>query len=146
MGKKHFVFILLFFLVIFTLLAAVSAQDVDIDSMDREQLLMLIQLIQSKLLNDEPADVPDAEATPEPKGPVIPAATPTPELKIFSIYENKKLMIEALPEYMFIPKDSGDPDEDKGPGITTTPVPDCPDGCVWFCPPQPSVLACGCWC
>ena len=143
MAKKHFVSILLFIFIMLTLTTAVSAQNVDIDSMDREQLLMLIQMIQDKLTNADSA----AGNTPESEGPAIPTVTPTPELKVFSIYENKKLMIEALPGYMFVQPESGeDPDENKGPGVTKTPEPACPDGCHWFCPPQPSVLACGCWC
>ena len=144
MGKKHFVLFLSVIFILFTLTASVSAQDVDIDSMDREQLLQLIMLIQNKLTNADPA----AEITPEPEGPMIPEATPTPELKIFSIYENKKLMIEALPGYMFVQPETGNDDDgdDTGPTVTKTPAPTCPPGCEWYCPPQPSVLACGCWC
>ena len=147
MERKLLFLVMLAVSVLFLLTAGiVSAQDIDLDSMDKEQLLQLIQLIQKKLI--EP-DAP-AESTPEPSGPVIPAETPTPEPRLFSIYENKKLIIEALPGYIFDRGETPEPDTNKKDGggkkDPTPEVHDCPPGCSWFCPPQPSVLACGCWC
>ena len=105
MPKRSFILILIVLSVMFTLSACpVSAQDTDIDSMTDEQLMLLLQTIMQKLEQGEP----DAEAAEnggsEPAaGPVADRETETvPESRLFRVYENKKLIVEALPEYMFI--------------------------------------------
>ncbi|MBQ6508158.1 MAG: hypothetical protein IJI07_01670 [Flexilinea sp.] len=100
------------FLIIFTVLllltasvASVFAQDIDLENMDNAQLTELLQQIMQKLeQKDLSADETDQETSPVGSVAAVPAADPepTPEAVVFSIYENKKLMIEKLPEYMFI--------------------------------------------
>ena len=97
------------------LAASVSAQDVNVDSMTNEELLLLLQSIMERL--DQQEEDPETRAamdlTPEPAG--------------FSVYENKKLTIEELPEYMFIqptqpPKpEKSQPSKDKPSKPDNTP-------------------------
>lgn len=142
-------------LMIMSVSAAAYAQDIDVSSMTNEELTALLQQILTKLQQQEDPEAVTPAETPGPR-----AAEETPE---FSIWENKKLIIEGLPEYMFIQKSSGnsedtedtedteDSGEPGGPsGPDKTPEPDthnCPEGCVWWCPPvQPSLLPCSCHC
>lgn len=124
----------LIFLVLITMAAvsAVSAQNIDVSSMDNAQLTALLQQILTRLQQEgEPTAAPTAPAEPQ-----------TPK---FSVWLNKKLMIEALPSYMFVPKtteepeppsgpkDPGKPKEDKyDPTIHTNGEPCTSDGAHWY--------------
>ena len=88
-------------------LVSVSAQEIDVNSMDNEQLTALLLQIMDKLQQQEtPAADPSPEAGSQET--TVPAATTVPvietesEMAGFSVYENKKLIVEALPSYMFI--------------------------------------------
>lgn len=73
-----------------------AAQDVDISGMDDAQLLMLLQAIMQKMnTSEESAAGTSAAAAAEPVR--------------HSIWKNKKLSVEALPDYMFIRQ----PEEDE---------------------------------
>ena len=135
------------FLVLFIILAImvfsfspVSAQDIDVENMDNAQLLQLLEAIMLKL---------EAEETEEPGEP-FPAGTEVPVIsvarysdgKIFHIYENKKLILERIPDDRFIQKnDSGtdnkkDNKKDTGvptPGVPTEDPHGCNPGCSWAC-------------
>ena len=88
----------------------VSAQEPDVDSMTNEELLLLLQSIMQKLEQDEPHS---SEPTP---GPVAVKETETePEGRLFRTYDNKKLIVEALPEYMFIQPTEAPKPEKKAP-------------------------------
>ncbi len=107
-------------LIVIVILAAVSftaasAQDVDISNMDNEQLLQLLQAIMQKLdASEEPAaETVDTEKSSEVASVMIPAEDP--EKGKFSIWSNKKLIIEALPGYMFIPKEQDEPSDKPDP-------------------------------
>ena len=82
--------------------------------MNNEQLLQLLQQIIDRLGSEESGE----EKTPGPESEsVIPIASPTPGPGRFSIYKNKKLIIEALPGYMFIqPENDPDTANQKTPG------------------------------
>ena len=74
--------------------SASAAQDIDIENMDNAQLMQLLQAIMQKLEQTEAADE---------------AVTPVPEIvltseaagKVFDIYENKKLILERMPDWYF---------------------------------------------
>ena len=141
--KKRIIFVVISTVLVICALHSgiVSAQDIDIESMDNAQLLQLLQVIMQKLESD------GSEETEEP----LPAETPAAEVgvamipggKLFSIYENKKLMIEAIPGYMFIQKpgeetpepkdknkDSGKEDDSHG---WVTDEHGCEPGQQWVC-------------
>ena len=83
------------------------AQDIDIENMDDAELLALLQTIMQKLEQGGSAE-PAAEG-PASASSAIPEAKP--DLSGFEIYENKKLTIEKLPDYMFIQKPTGGDNE-----------------------------------
>ncbi len=86
--------------------ASVSAQDIDISNMDNTQLLQLLQAVMQKLETTEEseAETIGTEENTKPTEAMIPADDP--EMIVegvqITIYENKKLTVEKLPEYMFI--------------------------------------------
>ena len=96
MKKKGLLLIILVLLEssLFLFSGGVSAQDINVDSMSNEQLMLLLQAIMQKLEQTEAADeavtpVPEIVSTPEAAG------------KIFNIYENKKLILERMPDWYF---------------------------------------------
>ena len=99
--------ILLFLLLLISMtFSAVSAQDIDINSMDSAQLTALLQQILIKLQQEEdPAAVLPVN---------IPFAPEEPQKPAITVWLNKKLMIEALPDYMFIQKAPDKDDESNG--------------------------------
>ena len=100
---------------IFTVCAAVSAQDTDVENMDNEQLMLLLDQIMKRLNSgNEGAGI---EQTPQPgtRAPT-PEPTPTEELPVIRIYENKKLIVGQMPEaYFYRPPVSNDGGEDESP-------------------------------
>ena len=151
--KKSVILILFAVLAMMTVsILSVSAQDIDVDSMDNEQLTVLLMQILGKLQQDEtPAAGTDPEiaetptSTPEP----VPAADPEAIVEIFqiAIYDNKKLIIEALPSYMFIQPTEAPKPEKPAPngGKDTEPAPEATPVC-----PYPRTWGCdingNCWC
>ena len=121
MGNRRAFLILLAVLALAIGLAvSVSAQDVNVDSMSNEDLLQLLQTIMQKMETSEEsaAETVDSEESNEPAEAMIPAADPegTGEAMQFTIYENKKLTVEALPGYMFIqPTKESKPEKDNTP-------------------------------
>ena len=92
--------------------ASVSAQDIDVDNLDNEELLALVQAIMQKLENEGSAEL----TAEEPEQPAVTdfGEESGPDPVGFEIYKNKKIMVEALPAYMFIQKPSGKDKDDKG--------------------------------
>ena len=116
----------IFILIIIVLSAAavlsfssVSAQDVDLDSMTNEQLLILLQTITQMLEERHSAAETSEISEPDPVGTPLAENDPETALKgkVFRIYDNKKLIIEGLPSYMFIrPVENEEEPEEPVPG------------------------------
>ena len=93
----------------------ISAQEIDVDSMNNEQLTTLLLQILNKLQQEEE---PEA-VTPETPAAADPEAID--EVVQITIYENKKLTVEALPGYMFIqPTKEPKPEPKSEPENTNT--------------------------
>ncbi len=88
------------------------AQDIDISNMDNAQLMVLLQAIMQKL-EEETAD----KSQEAPIVTTTPAAEDTPgsiaEADSFRIYENKKLVVESIPDWFFIRNDRTEEPQDK---------------------------------
>ena len=112
--------------------SSVSAQDTDIDSMTNEQLLLLMQSILQKLEQGE-TSVPTDETAPS-EAAAGPLAVNETETGLFEIYENKKLIVEALPSYMFIQPTQA-PKPEKGPNKPDNGGSNNNDD-TGFCPPR----------
>ena len=115
----------------------VSAQDIDIENMDNAQLLTLLQAIMQKLEAEE-TEEPDKTFPDDAEMPVISVARFS-DGKLFKIFENKKLIIEAIPGYMFYqqPEDTPEPEKkDKKDDDSHGWVTDehgCEPGQQWVC-------------
>ena len=98
----------------------VSAQQIDVDHMNNEQLTTLLLQILDKLQLEETqaadtASEAKSSETPVPTAAPAPVIETEPETMTFSVYENKKLTVEALPAYMFIrPTQPPQPERDLG--------------------------------
>lgn len=118
--------LIMIFAAIFVLsVSPAFAQDTDIDSMSNEELLLLLQSILQKLEGEGSAGgTAETAGSGSAAGPLAVSETETaPESSLFQVYENKKLIIEALPSYMFIrpeKKEShpepDDPEDGNSPG------------------------------
>ena len=120
MKQKGFILILLAVLSLSALLAGtVAAQDVDVSTMSNEELMVLLKSIMQKLEQDTAADTeeqePETAETPVPTSAptALPAAETAPEPVKHSIYENKKLSREPLPDSWFIKIEKGGGGDDK---------------------------------
>ena len=119
---------------VFTIASVSAQEDIDVDSMDNEQLTTLLLQILNKLQQEE---APAVETDPESVKPAseeataVPAADPETIEEIFqiTIYDNKKLIVEALPEYMFIQKPVGGSDGSSEPGESFS----SPEDCYKYC-------------
>lgn len=138
MKGKTTLLMLFVILAVFTFsFASVSAQDIDLSDMDNAQLIALLQAIMQQLEAEEPAET----AEPFPVGTEVPVISVArfSDGKLFKIYENKKLIIERIPDDRFIQKNDGhDTDNKKDTGTPTpgAPTPDphgCNPGCSWAC-------------
>ena len=135
MTKKGCFSLCLMLLMLLTVtFSSVSAQDADLSNMNNAQLIQLLQAIMLKLGSDEPenAETPEPTMTPTPIAALgsdplaeyddeqlllllqmitdrLDTAEKTPEpgndAVRYEIYEIKKLIIEKLPDHMFIQKD-----------------------------------------
>ena len=108
------------FTILVSSIASVSAQQIDVENMNNEQLTTLLLQILDKLQQEEtPAADTASEAksseTPVPTATLAPVIEPEPEAMGFSVYENKKLTVEALPAYMFI-RPTQPPKPEREPG------------------------------
>ena len=104
MRNRRFFLVLSAVLAMFAFLfVSASAQDIDIEGMDNEQLTALLMQILTKLQQEEEPETEISE-TPAPTAAPVRAADPEAieEVIQITIYENKKLIVEALPGYMFI--------------------------------------------
>ncbi len=112
-----------------------SAQEIDVDSMDNEQLTALLLQIMDKL---QQQDGPEKEVqeTPEPAVTEVPSAEPEriEEVIQITVYENKKLIVESLPAYMFIqPTQPPEPDSPSKAGGSTSTREDLETYCTGIC-------------
>lgn len=145
--KCLFLILIMVPVIIMAFTSSVFAQEIDVDSMDNEQLTVLLLQILNKLQQegDPEAVTPEtpAEAT------AVPAADPEAieEVIQITVYDNKKLIIEALPGYMFIRptkepritvQDDEEPNEkpdtggsEPGPVPGTPCDPNFPNFCFW---------------
>lgn len=105
MKNKSILLCLVAFLMTFLVFTGViSAQNVvDVEGMDNEQLTTLLLQILDKLQQKEEPEA-EAQVTPALTATPVPTAEPETieEVIQITIYDNKKLIIEALPGYMFI--------------------------------------------
>ena len=90
-----------------------SAQDIDIRNMDNEQLMVLLQAIMQKLEQEEISAAAPDEAPAAVPVPTATAMLPEPEIRTFQIYQNKKLILERLPDYYFVNPTAEPEGEDK---------------------------------
>ena len=136
MKRRGLILLIGMILMIMVAASAVSAQDIDISSMDNTQLAALLQQILNKLQQEEDPGTVVPDETP--------ALTAEQQKPKHSIWDNKKLMIEALPSYMFVPKVTEEPEtgpQDPGkpkkenkydPTIHTNGEPCTSDGAHWY--------------
>ena len=156
-NKRIFLIVFIALTMLAGVAASVSGQNIDVDNMDNEQLTTLLMQILDKLQQEEepaPETDPEIQETPAPKTAPIPAADPEAieEVIQITIYKNKKLMVEALPGYMFIQPTREPKPEISGnePTIYTEPTFGKPCDSYngryiyWgYCGPG-TVLSCGC--
>ena len=107
------------------LVGTASAQDVDVDSMSNEELMVLLQSIMQKLEQEmatetegkDPETVISSVPTSSPAGTA--EQEPDQETETFSVYTNKKLVYDSLPDYMFVRKPTGGSDGSQPDNGTT---------------------------
>ena len=159
MKKRIFILIIVFLSAAAVLsFGPVSAQDTDLDSMTDEQLMTLLRAITQKLEERQPSADTSEITEPDPAGTQQAENDPETALKgkAFRIYDNKKLIIESLPSYMFIrPVENEEEPEEPVPGKKKEGHGDpasCPAGtlcddydsyCIWVLTPDGE---CSCTC
>ena len=129
MTKRILLFLILLAVTLPLYAVSVSAQDqnIDVDSLSNEQLLLLLQAIMQKLNADET----ESGVAGIAQGPQ------------YQIWENKKLMIERIPDDRFIQK-PGSPEKTAEPGgkendddshgwVWDDDVESFPPGLFWHC-------------
>ena len=114
--------------IMFSIFGPAAAQNIDIENMDNAQLMQLLQQIMQQLNNNAEETVL-AEAAEKLPDPTAAAA----EEEVFSIYKNKKLFLERIPDDQFI-RENSDKDPQKTPG-TPGKKDDhgCDPGCQYEC-------------
>ena len=135
--NKLFLALCMFLMMLILPVLCVSAQDVDLSNMDNAQLMMLLQAIMQKLEQGES----DGEAvTPVPEIVLTPEAAG----KIFSIYENKKLILERMPDWYFNRGPNTVEEEDDNPpdnpGKKKKTPPECENYCAYEACPWADLL------
>ncbi len=111
------------------------AQDIDISNMDNAQLMALLQAIMQKFEEETTDESPEAAiVTTAPAAEDLPESVA--EANRFRIYDNKKLVVERIPDWYFIRNDPTEepPAEEKHaePPAKETPN-DAHDDCI-ICP------------
>ena len=123
----------------------VSAQDIDISTLSDEQLITLLQSITNRLQSGETETTVESEPEPAEEPVEKPAAAstedPVTEEKKFRIYENKKLILERIPDDRFIQKQDKSPEKEPGRKKkddtgTDFDLETCPPGLFWDCTPE----------
>ena len=140
--RSIFLFIILSLAVLIGFIGTASAQNIDVDDMDNEQLMLLLQSIMQKLEGDQVPDT-DVQNTEGTETTVNVTTVPEDEKESqtegsgprkFKIYENKKLIIGHMPDSYFVhPNTDEDEIEDNGdptPGKKKKEDP-CPPDCSW---------------
>ena len=139
---------------------SVSAQDINLDNMDDEQLMLLMQAISQRLqkkgvsaeegsdtVTNEPPAADQAKGSDDtdqktlqssdPSGVSEKQVTRAIDAKKYQIYENKKLIIGRMPDSMFVRKPTGDGggEEEPVPEDTETPEEEhsCPGESTYGC-------------
>ena len=104
---------------VFSVSGLVSAQEIDLSNMDNAQLLQLLQAILQKLETDGT----DETAEPLPDGTAVPVISVArfSDGKFFQIYENKKLILERIPDSYFFSGNNVGEDSTPEPGKTPGP-------------------------
>ena len=155
MKKSAFLILFSVLVMLFFSIISVSAQEINVDNLDNEQLTTLLLQILDKLRQEEEPEA-ETQVTPAPTAaPVRAAESETIEEVIqITIYDNKKLIIEALPGYMFIqPTQEPIPEisvGDEEPTIYTEPTfgkpcaPAIGGYIYWGYCGHRTVLSCGC--
>ena len=155
MKKSAFLILFSVLVMLFFSIISVSAQEINVDNLDNEQLTTLLLQILDKLRQEEEPESEVSE-TPAPTAAPVPAAEPETieEVIQITIYDNKKLIIEALPGYMFIqPTQEPIPEisvGDEEPTIYTEPTfgkpcaPAIGGYIYWGYCGHSTVLSCGC--
>lgn len=160
MKKRTIILLLTVILTISTVsIASVSAQDIDIDNLDKEQLMLLMQAISQKLQEEESSAGEEADTAANDPSAADPAkdteaselktlgsrsgiftaaekqVTQVKEAKKYQIYENKKLVISRLPDSMFVRKPTGGEDEPEPESDSRTleEIHNCPPGATYEC-------------
>lgn len=126
MRKRIFLIVILILVLTAVSVCTSAAQDIDFSGMDNAQLMQLLQAIMQKL-DEESADK-------SPEAPVVttgPVREDTPESAAeanhFRIYENKKLVMERIPDWYF---NRNVPTEEPPAEETPTDVPKDRDDCI----------------
>lgn len=139
---------------------SVSAQDIDLDNMDDEQLMLLMEAISQKLqkngasaeegsdtVTNEPSAADQAKGAEDTDQKTLQSTdhsgvsekqvTRAVEAKKYQIYENKKLIIGRMPDSMFVRKPTGDGggEDEPVPEDPETPEEEhnCPPGATYGC-------------
>lgn len=141
---KKFQIILLCLIFLLVSVFSVSAQDVNVDDLSNEQLMELLQAIMQKLEdgNSEKPLQTDPEGDETTVGSTIENASETvAEAPRFQIYENKKLILERIPDDRFIQKQDKSPEKEPGSKKkddtgTDFDLETCPPGLFWDCTPE----------
>ena len=116
--KRILLLIMTVILTLFTVSAVSQAQEVDLNDLTDEQLLILLQTIMQKLQDgetEEPAEVPAVPETAEEPAPAVPAPAAEEEEAAFEIYENKKLLVQRLPDSLFVQPEDLEPEKTPKP-------------------------------
>ena len=137
MRKKSALLILFIILFMLTVtFSSSSAQDIDLSNMDNAQLMALLQAIMEKL-EDSGSGIQDPEQLSAGSGQQTEeGGNQEAGERKFQIYENKKLILERMPDFMFIQNmpETEEPDKDKGkptPVPGTVCDPNFPNFCFW---------------
>ena len=94
------------------IIGTAAAQNVDVKSMSDEELMALLQSIMQKLEQEEPDVEAEETSVPSPVPDDMTDVVTVPETRVFSIYENKKLVIGRMPDAWFIPRETEEEDDD----------------------------------
>lgn len=128
MKKRNVILVLSAILVSLTIsFSGALGQEIDVSNMDNEQLKALLLQILNKLEQEEEPEIEDGSM--EVSSPAVSIPASETDNAGFVIYENKKLMIEALPDYMFIRKPAAGSEGSSDPELSFS----TPEDCYIYC-------------